>query len=179
VSLKSATAPQLSLRRRFFCGALNFVNFLTNWKSVEWGKDGSFFVLTLIFAMALSQEIHGGPTQPAAPIPEADTMNSGLQEMSPHIIDIIVRRGDPFIEVYIKGMGYLRCYDRHEYDVERSDTKTIIIPRLRRSKPGETCEAALEEFEDKVADLDPNLDSAYSLEVLGYTGWYKRELPRP
>jgi len=158
---------------------LNYVNFLTNWISVEWGKVGPFLVLTAICNMTLSQEAHGGPTQPASPMTETEVMNSGLQEVSPQILDIIVRRGDPFIEIYIRGLAFLKCYDIHEYDVERRDTKTVIVPRLKRSKPSEPCEQVLTEFEDKVADLDPNLDSAYSLEVLGYKGWYKKELPRP
>ncbi|MEO5667736.1 MAG: hypothetical protein ABIR96_06750 [Bdellovibrionota bacterium] len=158
---------------------MNSVNILTNWSTVEWGKVGPFLILTALISMTLSQEAHGGPTQPATPMTETEVMNSGLQEVSPQILDIVVRRGDPFIEVYLKGMGYLKCYDVHEYDVERGDSKTVIIPRLKRSKPSEPCEQTLGEFEDKVADLDPNLDSAYSLEVLGYKGWYKKELPRP
>jgi len=170
---------RLSATQRFSRVALKCVNILTNWKSVEWGKVGPFLILTALFNMSLSQEAHGGPTQPASPMTETEVMNSGLQEVSPQIIEIIVRRGDPFIEVYLKGQGFLKCYDIHEYDVERSETKTVIIPRLKRSNPSEPCEQHLEEFEDKVADLDPNLDSAYSLEVLGYKGWYKKELPRP
>jgi hypothetical protein len=159
--------------------SLKSVNFLTNWISVEWGMVGTFLLLTILFALSLSQEAHGGPTQPAIPMTESEVMNSGLQEVSPQILDVIVRRGDPFIEIYIRGQGFLKCYDIHEYDVERSATKTVIIPRLKRSRPSEPCEQTLEDFEDKVADLDPNLESAYSLEVLGYKGWYKKELPRP
>lgn len=165
--------------QRFSRAALKCVKILTNWNSVEWGMVGPFLLLTVLTHMTLSQEAHGGPPQPASPMTETEVMNSGLQEVSPQIIEIIARRGDPFIEVYIKGQGFLKCYDIHEYDVERSDTKTVIIPRLKRSKPSEPCEQQLQEFEDKVADLDPNLDSAYSLEVLGYKGWYKKELPRP
>jgi hypothetical protein len=164
--------------QRFSERALNYVNFLTNFRKVEWGKDGSFFVLTLL-SLALSREIHGGPTQPAFPTTETEIKNSGLQQVSPQVVDIIVRRGNPFIEVYLKGQGYLKCYDSREYHVERSEDKTIIVPVLKRSKPGEPCEPLFEEFEDKVADLDPNLASAYSLEVLGYKGWYRKDFPRP
>ena len=168
-----------SAAQRFSCVALKIVNFLTNWISVEWGKVGIFLFLTAFSNKTLSQEAHGGPTQPAPPMTETEVMNSGLQEVSPQILDVIVRRGDPFIEIYIKGQAFLKCYDIHEYDVERTPTKTIIIPRLKRSKPSEPCEQIVEDFEDKVADLDPNLDSAYSLEVLGYKGWYTKDLPRP
>jgi hypothetical protein len=168
-----------SAARRISRKALNYVKILTNWSSVGWGKVGIFLFLTAISNKTLSQEAHGGPTQPAPPMTETEVMNSGLQEVSPQILDIIVRKGDPFIEVYIKGQAFLKCYDIHEYDVERTPTKTIIIPRLKRSKPSEPCEQVFADFEDKVADLDPNLDSAYSLEVLGYKGWYTKELPRP
>lgn len=164
-------------RERISGNILKYVKILTNWSSVEWGMDGRFLLLTsMLCSFALSKDVHGGPTQPAT---ETEVMNSGLQEVSPQILDVIVRRGDPFIEIYIQGLAYRACYDIHEYDVERTATKTVIIPRLKRSKPGEPCEQILEEFEDKVADLDPNLDSAYSLEILGYKGWYKKVLPRP
>jgi hypothetical protein len=137
-----------------------------------------FFVLALFVNVALSKEVHGGPTQPPL---HADSrmLNPALQEVSPKILDVIVRKGDPFIEVYIKALGQLSCYDEREYEVTRQYNKTIIVPRLKRSRPGTPCELRLEEFEDKIADLDPNLESAYSLEVLGYTGWYRKELPKP
>jgi len=151
---------------------------MTSLGKVVWGMDGFFFVLAFLLGnMALSKEARGGPTQPALPA-DSELLNPGLQEVSPQIQEIIVRKGDPFIEVYIKALGYLSCYDTREYAVTREDSKTIIVPRLKRSRPGEKCEFILEEFEDKIADLDPNLDSAYSLEVLGYKGWYKKELPR-
>jgi hypothetical protein len=137
---------------------------------------GFFVVLTLLINAALSREVHGGPTQPLAAL---ELINPGLQEISPHIQEVVVRQGDPFIEVYLKAEAALNCYDVREYDVERHDSKTRIIPRLRRSKPGEPCEQKMESFEDKMADLDPNLESAYSLEILGFMGWISKEFPKP
>lgn len=149
---------------------LKFVNFLTNWISVVRGMDGFFWLI--FFSSALSIEVLGGPSQP-------QYQASGLEERSPKVLDVIVRMGDPFIEVYLSASGPLNCYDIREYIVERQQDKTKIIPILRRSAPQTPCEPILQSFEDKVADLDPNLESAYLLEVLGFRGWHKREIAKP
>ncbi len=188
---------------------LKFVNILTNWSSVVWGMDGLICqvsawlrvkviknvltniltnILTLIFVVlssAKTTEVLGGPTQPPSDLESQQGLvaltpqSSGLEERSPDIQDVIVRMGDPFIEVYLKASGGLNCFDIREYTVERLQDKTVIIPVLRRSKPLTPCEPIRKNFEDKVADLDPNLDSAYLLEVLGFKGWHRRELARP
>jgi len=167
--------------------SLKFVNILTNWKSVVWGMDGRFCFVPALLAfvtLVLSTNVLGGPTQPATKDLTASQQalsghSSGLEERSPEVLDIVVRMGDPFIEVYLKAAGPLECFDIREYSVKRQEDKTIIIPILRRSKPLTPCEPTRKTFEDKVADLDPNLDSAYLLEVLGFRGWHKRELVRP
>lgn len=140
--------------------------------------EGFFFVLIIPICLALSREAIGGPTQPPLPA-DSELLNPGLQEISPHIHDIIIRKDGPFIEVYIHALGALDCYDMREYEVTRLSSQTIIVPRLKRSRPGSECDSKLQEFEDKVADLDPSLDSAYSLEILGYLGWHKKELLKP
>lgn len=100
-------------------------------------------------------------------------------ERSPTVLEVVVRKGSPFIEVYLKAMAPINCYDVREYSVRRDTERTIIVPVLRNSQPGKDC--GLEEaiYEDKVADLDPTQESAYEIEVLGYRGWHSYNLNRP
>ncbi|MBS1983952.1 MAG: hypothetical protein JST16_07245 [Bdellovibrionales bacterium] len=114
----------------------------------------------------------GGTTQPPGP-------HSGLEEVSPLILDIELVKGDPYIEVFVTGMGHLDCYDVHEFDVQKTPTYTQIVPRLKRSKPERPCKLGLKKYRDKAADLDPQSPASLEVHVLGFRGWHKRILGQP
>jgi hypothetical protein len=106
----------------------------------------------------------------------APTGHSRLEEVSPLVDDVEIVRGDPYIEVFVKGTGHLACYDVREFVVEKLPHETRIIPRLRRSKPKEPCPSGLMTFRDKAADLDPTQPSSKRIAVLGFRGWHYRTL---
>jgi hypothetical protein len=102
-----------------------------------------------------------------------------LQEISPYVQEIEILKNELFIEVFLSGIGDLGCYDQREYDVRRNQgSKTIVVPRLKRSKPETGCLTEWKAFRDKVADLDAASDSSYQIDVLGYRGWVTRQVPR-
>jgi hypothetical protein len=102
---------------------------------------------------------------------------SRLEEISPLIQDIELIKGDPFIEVFIKGSAHLSCYDVREFVVEKKADRTLIIPRFRRSDSEKPCKLGLKEFRDKAADLDPANPASYRVEALGFRGWSRKILP--
>lgn len=116
----------------------------------------------------------------SSPLRAVSTSDQGaLQEISPYVIEIEILRNELFLEVFLKGKGDLGCYDQREYEVRRKDPdSTVVIPRLKRSKPDTPCKPSFEEFRDKVADLDAAADSSYHIRVLGYRGWVTREIAR-
>ncbi len=124
-----------------------------------------------LIAVAWYSQALGGPSQPPS-------LQNHFEEISPLIQDIEIKKGDPFIEVFIVGAGNLDCYDVREFAVEKMPNSTHIIPRLRRLNPLKPCKIGLKTFRDKAADLDPANPSSYQIEVLSYKGWQKRSLPR-
>lgn len=95
------------------------------------------------------------------------------------MLEVVVRKGTPFIEVYLRAQAAVDCYDVREYSVRREAERTVIIPVMRNSRPGKSCDPSESSYEDKVADLDPNQESAYQIDVLGYRGWHTYNLNRP
>lgn len=101
-----------------------------------------------------------------------------LEEISPLVNDVEIKKGDPFIEVFVSGTAHTDCYDVREYVVEKTDAKTLIVPRFRRSNSEKACRVGLRDFRDKAADLDPANLASYQIEVLGFRGWVKSRLAR-
>lgn len=97
--------------------------------------------------------------------------NSFFEEVSPLIEEVVVKKGDPFVEVFIRAVGHLNCYDVREFQIEKTASATLIVPRLRRLNPSKGCVLGLKEFYDKAADLDPANPATQHIQVLGYRGW--------
>jgi hypothetical protein len=151
---------------------LKNVKSMTNWNWLAWGKVRSLCFLTLCMvqsSLSLSTETAGGPTVQPERVVRGE--NSSLYEVSPVVLEVEVKKGDPFLEVFIKGSGDIGCNDKREYQVQREIVETIIVPRLERSRPEAPCKPRIEEFRDKVADLDPNSEASNLIKVLGYNGW--------
>jgi hypothetical protein len=119
------------------------------------------------------------PSFAFADTPGAADSYGALQEVSPYVQEIEILKNELFIEVFLVGMGDLGCYDQREYDVRRNQpTKTVVVPRLKRSKPETPCITEWKSFRDKVADLDAAADSSYEIDVLSFRGWVTRQVPR-
>ncbi len=102
--------------------------------------------------------------------------HTAFEEISPLIESVEIKKGNPFVEIFVKGYGHLDCYDVREFQVERTSHSTQIIPRLRRMNPSKPCKLGIKSFYDKAADLDPSSPSTEIIEVLGYRGWLRRNL---
>jgi len=121
-----------------------------------------------LLALAATRHVNAVPNQtPAA---------THFEEVSPLIEDIELKRGDPFIEVFITGSGHIDCYDSREYVVEKLERKIRIIARLRRLPTSKRCKLGVKTFKDKAADLDPQSPASYEVEVLGFKGWSRRTM---
>jgi hypothetical protein len=146
---------------------------MTNWSWLAWGMERKLSFLTLcamlLGAVSLSQEIAGGPTVQPERMVRGE--NSSLMEVAPTILDLELKKGDPFWELFIVAVGDLGCYDKREYEISRETSETLVIPRLQRSRPESTCKPRKDSFRDKVADLDPNSTSSQKIRVLSYNGW--------
>lgn len=128
------------------------------------------FFVALIGVCSVSAVTFGGATtRPQGP-------HSRLEEVSPLVEDIEIKKGDPYLEVFIGGLGHLDCYDVREFVVEKMSGETRIIPRLRRSDSHKPCKLGLKRFKDKAADLDPHSPASEQIAVLGFSGWHKRHL---
>lgn len=139
---------------------------------VSWvGIGGGHFSLAALLMLS-AKCAFGGPTQPQILTP------NHFSEVSPLLQDVEIKKGEPFIEVFIEGWGHLDCFTVREFLVEKKAQSTQIIPRLRRVDTASKCKLGLKMFRDKAADLDPNNPASYEIEVLGYKGWEKRSLPR-
>lgn len=125
----------------------------------------------MAFGLWSADRALGGATQPQGP-------HSRLEEVSPLIDAVEVKKGDPYLEVFITGHGHLDCYDVREFVVDRKADVTEIIPRLRRSSPDKPCKVKLQSFRDKAADLDPYARASYNIQVLGFRGWHPLSVPR-
>jgi hypothetical protein len=106
-----------------------------------------------------------------------DLVNRGFEELAPVVTDVVVKKGDPFVEVFIT--GYVNedfCFEKKEYAVEGDANETRIIVRFRKSSGGPACKGGRKFFSDKAADLDPNSPAAKIVKVLGYYGWQEARL---
>lgn len=131
-------------------------------------RQKTLLVLGLVLGCG---ESLGGATRPQGP-------HSRLEEVSPLVEDIEIKKGDPYLEVFIGGLGHLDCYDVREFSVEKVEGETRIVPRLRRSDAHKPCKLGLKRFKDKAADLDPQNPASLKIAVLGFSGWHRREIDK-
>ena len=92
-------------------------------------------------------------------------------EKSPYVDDVELVIGDPFLEIFVNGKAELGCYTHHEYSVEKKENETLIVPRFRSFDIDKKCEAKLEPFREKAADLVVDSPSSSLIKVLGFNGW--------
>jgi len=114
----------------------------------------------------------GGPTQPLS------FAQPGLEEISPVIDEVELVPGANSIEVFVSGYGVLDCYDTRDTVVEVRPHSTFIVPRFKRRFAGAPCQTSARSFREKVADLNPQLDSSYVVEILGFRGIHRRQLTK-
>ena len=126
--------------------------------------------MTAFGSLVISVSVLGGPSQPHL------VAQPRLEEIAPIIENVEIKKGDPFIEVFITGTGHLDCYDSREYQVEVGTTSTRIIPRLKRTNALRSCKKDLKSFRDKAADLDPYNPASQEVEVLGFRGIHRKRL---
>jgi len=138
---------------------------VVGWEGKVWiGRAWKSWRIAVPILLASSLSASGEPSLP----------HSAFEEVSPLIEEVLVKQGEPFVEVFLRGLGHLNCYDVREFQVEKTERGTQIVPRLRRLNPSKPCMLGLKEFYDKAADLDPANPSTQNIEVLGYRGWVKK-----
>jgi hypothetical protein len=112
------------------------------------------------------------PDEPSSPTGNA--VEGPLEEVSPLIERIELKRSPVSIEVFIAGVAHTACYDTRDIEVVKKENSTLIIPRLKRSHPFTSCKIGLSRFNEKIADLDPLSASSRLVSVLGFRGWHHR-----
>jgi len=146
-------------------------NFLSNPK-ISYHSGASFLTL-----MAFGFFLKTISIQAAPPLLDRELVNRGFLEIAPIVTKVIVKKGDPFIEVFLQGeIAEGDCFDKKEYLVETKKDYTQVLARFRKNNPDAECKAKASTFTDKVADLDPANPASQIVKVLGFYGWSMGQL---
>ena len=100
-----------------------------------------------------------------------------FEEVAPEVEEVLVKKGDPFVEVSIRAVLPDSCFHLHDVFISTEGNRTRITPRYRWKAPdGNTrCRRSRRDFIEKIADLDPHAESTRALEVLGFDGWHEAQ----
>lgn len=157
----------------------NFAESHTKSANAQVRRSVSFLT---ILCVALSSTLFAPSSRADAPAQnflslDRTIVNRGFLEVAPVISQVVIKKGDPFIEVFINGdVPEGDCYDKKEFIVEALKDETQVIARFRRLNPEQPCRSKIKSFSEKVADLDPNNPASKVVQVLGYYGWTRGEL---
>ncbi len=122
-----------------------------------------FTSLTTLALLSYSPSFAGGIVEP-------------FREIAPLLDRVVVKQGDPFIEVFIDGWVATDCYKNQEFLVEKLKDRTQIVARFRQVHIEIPCDQKLKKISMKIADLDPKLEISRTVDVLGFKGWHRTHL---